>query len=169
MRIAAVAIGLFGVSFFVHWTVWRIHMPRRHTAAILLIMLSMLPVGLLVLAFVPAVQTWAPQGVWEYLHVAMFHVAMTLAYVVAYSALEDRSPSMTLLAYVADAKTAGRTREELFAVLQRRRPVEGRIEAMLRDNMVVETDGVYRLTPKGRQWAWVFRQWRLWLKMDQGG
>lgn len=169
MRIASVAIGLFCAAFLVHWLVWRIHIPRRQSASILLILLAMLPVGLAALAFVPAGQAWAPQGFWEYLHVAIFHVAMTLAYVVAYSALEDRSPSMTILVHVANAKGAGRTREELVAILQGRRPVERRFEALIRDKMVDEVDGVYQLTSKGKQWAWVFLQWRRLLKMDKGG
>lgn len=169
MHTACVAIGLFCIGFLTHWIVWRIHIPRRQSAAILLIMLGMLPVGLTTLALLPAVQVWAPQGSWPYLHIAIFYVAMTLAYVVAYSALEERSPSMTLLVHVATAKGAGRTAEELAAVLQHRRPVEVRLEAMLRDNLVANTDGVYRLTPKGRQWAGGFLLWRRLLKMDQGG
>ncbi|MEN6494376.1 MAG: hypothetical protein ABFD16_08795 [Thermoguttaceae bacterium] len=169
MRIASVAIGLFCAAFLVHWLVWRIHVPRRQSAAILLILLAMLPLGLAVMAFVPPGQAWTPRGVWEYLHVAIFHVAMTLAYVVAYSALEDRSPSMTILVHVANAKGAGRTREELVAILKGRRPVERRFEALVRDNMVEEVDGVYRLTSKGKQWAWTFLQWRRLLKMDKGG
>jgi hypothetical protein len=101
--------------------------------------------------------------------VVIFHVAMSLAYVVAYSAIEERSPSQTLVAHVADFQGKGRTREELVQVLKGLAPVESRLSAMLRDNMVSEIDGVYHLTPKGWKWAKVFSCWRRLLGMGKGG
>ena len=66
-----------------------------------------LPAGLAAVVFVPAWQVFGPLGFWEYFHVLIFHVALSLAYIVAYSAIEGRSPSMALLVYVADAAGAG--------------------------------------------------------------
>ena len=64
-------------------------------------------------------------------------MALSLAYIVAYTAIEGRSPSMALLVYVADARGQGRTREELESLLRGENPVAARLEAMLRDSMVV--------------------------------
>ena len=116
MRIAWLALTLFLAAFVLHWAVWRIRVPRRQSAALLVILLGSLPIGLALVTFVPALQFLRPHGMWELVQVVTFHVAMTLAYVVAYSAIEGRSPSMTLLGYVADARGGGRTRAELLSV-----------------------------------------------------
>ena len=62
---------------------------------------------------------WTAADRWQAIHVAVFHTACTLAYIVAYSALEHRSPSMTLLVAVADAAAAGCSPDELRGLLRR--------------------------------------------------
>ena len=97
MRVLSVAVVLLGSAFLVHWLVWRLAMPRRQTAALLAIFLAVLAVGIpLAVRGIPASEL-ALHGPWECLHVAIVHVAVALAYVVVYSALEERSPSMTIL------------------------------------------------------------------------
>ncbi len=169
MKIAGLAFGLFLAAFLLHWIIWRIRIPQRQTAALLVILLGALPVGLAAVLLLPALQFLAPLGFWEVMHVAEFHVALSLAYIVAYSALEGRSPSMALLVYVADSRGQGRTRAELEALLRSQRPVESRLEAMLRDDMVSESGGVYRLTAKGWAWARSLGAAREFLKMEKGG
>lgn len=156
MRVAALAMGLFCAAFVVHWLLWRVYLPRRQTAALLAIFFACLPIGLAATAVGPLARLVSPLGGCDLLQVGLFHVAMTLAYVVAYSAIEERSPSMTLLLYVADATERGRTRDELCDLLRSMEPIERRLNAMLRDKMIVEADGQYRLTAKGRAWCAVF-------------
>ena len=92
-----------------------------------------------------------------------------LAYVVAYSALEERSPSMTILSRVADAGSLGHSREELQAMLVNVSPVEIRLSAMVRDGMVREDGGTVVLTAKGWAWANTFTMWRRMLRFRLGG
>ena len=94
---------------------------------------------------------------------------MTLAYVVAYSAIEGRSPSMTLLTCVADARGRGRTRAELQSVLSGDDPVALRLGALLVDGLIAEENGEYVLTPKGRAWSHCFGTFRNLLGMEKGG
>jgi hypothetical protein len=169
MKIACVAAGLFSFAFFLHWIVWRIKIPSRQTAALLLILLGVLPVGLVAIGVLPRLQSFAPVGFWEYLHVSIFHVAMSLAYVVAYSALEQRSPSMTVLVFVAASRRQGRTREELVDLLKGMLPVEARLDAMLRDGMLADVNDIYQLTAKGRLWDYCFAAWRRLTKLSKGG
>jgi hypothetical protein len=169
MNVAGFALGLFLCGFFLHWLVWRIHMPRRQTATLLLIMFATLPVGLAAARWLPSLAFIGPLGMWACLQVAIFHVAMTLAYVVAYSALEERSPSMTLLVHVADAGSRGCSGEELSALLRNALPVEIRLSALVRDKMATCDDDRYYLTPKGRVWAGLFLFWLHLLKMEKGG
>ena len=169
MRITSLAFGLFLAAFLLHWIVWRIRIPRRQSAALLVILLGTLPVGLAAVILVPALQGFGPIGFWEVLHVSTFHVAMSLAYIVAYSAIEGQSPSMALLVHVADARGRGCTREELQAVLRKSDPVATRLDAMLRDGMVEQWDGQCKLTAKGWAWARCLGSCRLFLRMEKGG
>lgn len=169
MRIAALALTLFSAAFLLHWVLWRVRVPRRQSAALLAVLLAALPLGLAAVTFVPALQFLRPHGWWEVFQVCAFHIALTLAYVVAYSAIEGRSPSMTLLSYVADARGQGRTRAELEAVLRGDDPVTLRLEALVRDNMIAGDGDSYALTAKGWAWARCFGAFRNLLKMQKGG
>jgi hypothetical protein len=169
MRIAGLAFALFLAAFLLHWIIWRIRIPRRQSAALLLILLGTLPAGLAAVALVPAWQAFGPRGFWEYFQVAIFHAALSLAYVVAYSAIEGRSPSMALLVYVADAGGQGRTREQLASLLRGENPVAARLQAMLRDKMVVQSGSHFVLTVKGWAWARSLGAFRGFLGMEKGG
>ncbi|MGA2067237.1 MAG: hypothetical protein ABSG86_19855 [Thermoguttaceae bacterium] len=169
MRIALLAGGLFAAAFLVHWLVWRIRIPRRQTPALLVILLGSLPLGLAAVAYVPALQPLGPLGFWECIHVGTFHVAMSLGYIVCYSALAERSPSMTLLGFVDDAGPQGRSPDEVVSVLARAQPVEARLEALVRHRAVVETGDAYRLSAKGRFWARAFSFWLCLMGAAKGG
>jgi hypothetical protein len=169
MRIAALTLILFLAAFLLHWVVWRIRVPRRQSAALLAILLAVLPVGLAAVTYLPALQILRPQGLWEVVQVCTFHIAMTLSYVVAYSAIEGRSPSMTLLSYVADSRGRGRTRAELEGVLRGDDPVAARLNALVRDNMIGRDANGCALTAKGWAWARCFGAFRSLLKMQKGG
>jgi hypothetical protein len=169
MRVLSVAVVLLGSAFLVHWLVWRLAMPRRQTAALLAIFLAVLAVGIpLAVRGIPAPEL-ALHGPWECLHVAIVHVAVALAYVVVYSALEERSPSMTILSFVNEAGAAGRSREEIARVLRGASPVEIRLDAAVRDRMLAETGGLCTLTPKGRAWASSYEWLRNFLGFTRGG
>jgi len=169
MRIAFFAVGLFLAAFLLHWIIWRIKIPRRQTAALLVIFLAALPVGFAANALVPCLRLAGPLGVSQCLHIVVFHCTMSLGYIVVYSALEERSPSMTLLTFVADAGPRGCTRLELEQILASANPVENRLEAMLRDHLVVRPDDSYQLTRKGRIWARAFSFWLRLMGSPRGG
>ena len=170
MKILLFSIAISVFAFTIHWIVWRIAVPRRQTRALLTIF-AVVPVclcfvWLLCPGFIPV---WRPATAWEWIHFGTFYVAVMLAYVVVYSAVEERSPSMTLLSYVAAAPATGRTRQELEAVLGNASPVEIRLDALSRDCMVEEDGDVCRLTIKGTRWAATFESTRRFLGFGQGG
>lgn len=167
MRILTIAIGLSSTAFLAHWLLWQVRIPARQTAALLAIFSATLIIGLAISPWWPP--AWRFTNAWEVLHVAIFHVAAMLAYVVAYSALEERSPSMTILSRVADAGSRGQSREELQAMLINVSPVEIRLAAMVRDGMVRDDEGVISLTAKGWAWANTFTTWRRLLRFRLGG
>ena len=168
MVTASLALGVFTTAFVAHLAWWRIAVPRRQTAMLLALFFGVLGVWLVLSHIMPG--RWFTAGDrWQAIHVAIVHGACTLAYVVAYSALEHRSPSMTLLVAVADAGDGGCTPEQLRGLLAGASPVAARLDAMVREQMVGrEADG-YRLLAKGRGWVAVLSAWRRLLGMPRGG
>ena len=138
------------------------------TAVLLAVFFGVLVVWLSASHFMPGRRFTAADH-WQAIHVAVFHTACALAYIVAYSALEHRSPSMTLLVAVADSHGAGCTPEELRGLLAGANPVEVRLDAMVKEGMIARDGDGYRLAPKGRAWATVLSSWRRLLGMPQGG
>ena len=168
MRTAWLAASLFSTGFLAHWLLWRIGIPRRQTAVLLAIFFGVLAAWMIAWWAVPD-SLIAPRTRWEGLHVCVFHTSLSLAYIVAYSAIENRSPSMNVLTSVADAGPLGRTHGEIRALLEREMPVETRLDAMVRDAMIVEDGAGYRLASKGRAWAAALSCWRRLLGMPRGG
>ena len=169
MKVALFAAGLFGAAFLIHWLVWHVRLPRRQTLVLLILFLSALPASLLLGNCVPSWSAYWPAGVWEWLHVATFHVALALAYIVIYSALEENSPSLTIVAFVLEGGDKGRSLEEVRSVINNDLILQSRLQAMVRDGLAANHDGVLRLTAKGRVWATVFSRSRAVLSMQKGG
>jgi hypothetical protein len=168
MSTAILAVGVFATAFLLHLAWWRVALPRRQTAVLLAVFFGVLIAWLAVSHFLPG-RWFAAADLWQAIHVAIFHTACALAYVVAYSALEHRSPSMTLLVAVADSGAAGCSLEELRGLLAGVNPVEVRLAAMVHEGMVTREGDDYRLAPKGRAWATVLSNWRRLLGMPPGG
>lgn len=169
MKVACLACAFTALSFAVHWCLWRIWLPRRQTLALLSIFFGGLAVGCLAVScHVVRRSGWGLDWPWDYVQVAMFHVSMTLGYVVAYSAIENRSPSMTILTFIADGGPVGRSRREVEALLFRDSPLDIRIDAMLRDGLVEQVDDGLILTGKGARWAALFSCWAALLGVGKG-
>lgn len=169
MRLACLAFGLLVIAFVFHLLWWRIRIPRRQTAAILAVFLGTLALGVICVSYVPAFARWRPDGWLQIVHVAQCVVAFSLAYVVAYSAIEERSPSMTLLTFVSAAGEKGRSEEELRALLAGISPTRNRLQAMIRDGMIHLADGRYLITGKGLAWARLLGTWRRMSGLAKGG
>lgn len=169
MRVAVFSAGLFVATFALHWLLWRVWLPRRQTQALLRIFLAALPIAFILAPFLPFLEPWRPQGVWEHLHVAIFHVALSLAYVVVNSTLQDDSPSCILVTFLAESATQGRSRDEIIAIFDDRFLILPRLAAMVAGGLVAETTGVYRLTDKGVRWIAFFVQCRQLFRVSKGG
>ena len=144
------AFGVLAAAFTVHLVLWKVRMPRLHTAALLVVFFGTLAVSLALAATFPVLAAYGPRGPWQYLLVATFHGSLSLAYIAFYSAIEEDSPSCQIVLSVDGARTEGRSRAELAALLDNDRLVLSKIRSMLRDGMVTEEGGILELTPFGR-------------------
>lgn len=162
------ALFVFSVAFAVHLMVWRVALPKRQTAALLAIFFGSLTVWVVASHFL-AGRWLTAVDLWQSVHVAIFHAAFSLAYTAAYSAIEHRSPTMTLLTTVADSGDTGCESDALRDSLADVHPVAQRLTAMVGDGMAVYGNGAYCLTKKGWTWVRVFSFWQQVLSLPFGG
>jgi len=168
MRTFLFALGLLAFAFAVHWSVWRVRIPKRQTLALLVIFFSVLFLGLLASQVTQGLP-WTPSGLVEVLHVALFHTAVTLSYIVLYSAIEEDSPTLKLVRFVEQAGDEGRHPDELYGVITDELIVGSRLDAMTRDGMITKDGEMCRLTPKGRGTAQLFRTTATLMGLRKGG
>ncbi len=166
------SILLAAATFGAHLAWWRVRIPRRQTRALLLLSFGCLAAGLVFLKAVgpsSSCSVWFPSSPAALFQIALFHVAMTLAYITTYSALEVDSPSLVIVLRVAQAGAQGVSREELLAELDDDALVRPRLRDLIRDGMAVLDETRYTITPKGRRFAAVFILYRRVLGLGKGG
>jgi hypothetical protein len=169
MRLTLFGLSLFLVTFLAHCLVWRVRVPRRAIRVLLVFFLAAPSAAALLVHALPALAPLAPASVWEWLHVAGAHIALSLAYIVTYSGLEEDSPSLTILVYLAEAAGAGRSHEELYGRIGDEFVIGSRLQALLAGGLVVSENGTYRLTARGMGWARLFGAFRWLYHLRPGG
>jgi hypothetical protein len=174
MSTVAFALGLFAVTFFVHLIWWRIRIPRRQTATILLLFFAALPMGVVAARSIPAFTSLVPTTFWGLLLVAQFHCGAALAYACINSALQHDSPALMVVTYVSLAGEKGRTRDEVRTILRDEVLIEPRIREFVAGGIVEladpgKTDGRYRLTPRGLRFLRTMTLVRNVFRLPRGG
>jgi hypothetical protein len=171
MNLVIFAGGLFAAALLIHWLIWRLRRPQRVAATLLLIFFSTLGAGLLLAPHLPWLDRFAPTELWPILHVCLFHSACTMAYMITYSALEQDSPTLTIIAYVAAAPGLGRSRADLLTLVSDQQIVGARFEALCASGLITPGSqvGAYVLTMKGRRWALLFSGFRRLYRLQKGG
>lgn len=172
MQVLFWGIVLFWAAFVVHVLVWRIHLPYRQTKTLLQIFFITLLAGLFILwktQHILPIGMAAPEGVSDYLHISLFVIALTLAYMITYSALEADSPSLVMVLSIARAGKDGLPTEQFRQQMTDEILVLPRIRDLLRDKLVCMEGDIYKLTPKGIWFARIFILYRHVLNIRQKG
>lgn len=166
-------LAFVSLAFVLHVSLWRIRAPKRQTRALGLIFFGVLAAGLCALYILEercadCVLIW-PHGIAQYLHIALFVTAFTLSYIITYSAVEVDSPSLVIVMQIANAGPDGLETGELYRRLPDSLLVLPRIRDMVRDHLVVVSDGRYFLSPKGHASIRIFVHFRRLLGLSKGG
>lgn len=160
------------VAFAIHLAWWRIALPVRQTKWLLIIFFGTMAA---VEALLYALHTFgisvfhAPHGLPEYLHITLFVIAVTLAYMITYSAIEADSPSLVMVMSIARTGSQGLEKEAFYGMMTDDLLIKPRIRDLLTDQMAVLDRDTYRLTPKGVLFARIFILYRKLLKAQKGG
>lgn len=172
MSVLVWSICLFMLAFGVHLLVWKVSLPKRQTKVLLQIFFGTWIIAVLWAWFNPTFTLFGltvPSHIENYLHMAIFHTAFTLAYIITYSALEADSPTLVMIRAIEKAGAAGLEKEKLEEALNDDILVKPRVQDLLRDQMVYLDQERYMLTPKGTLFVRVFKTYRDILKASKGG
>jgi hypothetical protein len=136
MSVFLTTLALFLIAFGSHLLLWKIRLPKYHTRTLLLLFASVLIawLGTFWLRVMPLP---------DVAHVALFYVALSLCYVITYSAFEADSPTLSLIRNLHSSADGGMLPEEVHAFLESRPFVKARLAALTHDSLVREENGRY--------------------------
>jgi hypothetical protein len=87
--------------------------------------------------------------VFEVIHVALFYGSMSLCYVITYSAIEADSPTLSLIRFLAEGTSNGRSLKEVSQFMAQRPFIKSRLSALVLSGLIREEGP--RFVAAGRQ------------------
>ncbi len=149
MTVLIWGIMLSGAAFLIHLLVWKIRLPKRQTKVLLQIFFGTFLLGSFLL--------WSLEygRISECIHIFLWGTALTLAYMITYSALEADSPSLVMITSIA-SEPDGLSKARFEQLMSDDILIMPRIRDLLRDQLAYQDGGYYKLTPKGRLFARIF-------------
>lgn len=154
---------IFCAAFFLHLLIWKISMPKRQRKMLLEIFLGTLIVSFVILRGIVQLT------ILEYVHIALFFIALTTAYIITYSAIEVDSPSLVMVMHIAQAGPAGLDKEKFGQLMNDDVLIKPRLEDLLTDKMIYLDSGRYKLTKTGFLFVRPFILYRKLLRLEKGG
>mgnify|MGYP003392190762 CR=1 FL=1 len=142
------------IAIFFHLILLRIRkaLLRNTILAIIFIFSLTLAIGFIIIVLIEKTINFLPGGIWGLLQVLIFYVPVMLCYIITYVALEDDSPSMTIVRFVEAAQEKGRSRQEIRQIITNEALILPRIRIMLKDGWIEYKDRQYYATHKGRSY-----------------
>ena len=154
MTVFLTGIALLLLSFCSQLLFWRLWVPTRQIRALLAIFLlaPLLAVAGLLVTGVPTFLAGLSAA--EITSLVVFYVSCSLAYIVLYSAIEEESPTLSIVSYVA--KKGECSEADLFDRFGKGNELSQRIELLTLSKLVGGDDAGYHLASGGRRLAKLF-------------
>ena len=155
----------------VQLVVWRWRRPGHYTAlSVLSFLVFIASVATFeVLRLTTGAVGFLPQSAWDYWNFLMLYVALTLAYMITYSAVQADSPSMSILLLIEQTGGRGATVAGLTGALNDQVLVVPRLDDLVVGRLVIFEGRRYNVTPNGSFLARIYIFYRALLKMEKGG
>lgn len=164
---------LFVSAFLLHIIHWRVRIPKRQIKTLLTLFFFVLVCGTVLLivcrSSIDLFGLIPPTHPGEWFQIWLYFTALTLSYMITYSAVESDSPSLLIVLKIAEAGTAGFKKASVEEELNDRVLIWPRVDDLLLDKMAVFADGRYHLTPKGKLLANIFIRYRGLMGLGKGG
>lgn len=146
------SLGLFGFAWLLHLMWWRWRLPRNHTGALLVVFAAAPPIAIL-LWMACGAPHWV--GLRDIPGMALLYLGAVGCYLIAYTAIEETSPSLAIFDTLQAAGDAGCTREELSGVITDSNFIKPRLDALRRDGILVAAADGYILSRRGKKAAYL--------------
>lgn len=174
MKILLWGICLFSLGFSIHLIIWKIRIPLKQTPMLLKIFFGIFIVWIFM--FLGASEYAGLLGLKtssvyfpEYIHISIFYIAVTLAYISFYSLIEIDSPSFRIIIELLDAGSSGLSERDLYHALSSKPILESRISQLIKDGMVTKKDDNYIPTENGIKFLKMIVLHRKLMKASQRG
>ncbi|MCE9605456.1 MAG: hypothetical protein K8U03_11210 [Planctomycetia bacterium] len=162
-------VGLFSAAFALHVVVWRLHRPRRPYVALATLFLVVVPA---VAAVAGALCGVSPSlfGGWSGLVSALLcHVALSLAYIVTYTAIESDSATLTIALALARAGEKGRSQADIQNLFDDDFVIGARLKSLVDTGYLRLQGDRLTITEQGRGVASLYRLVRRLYHLQVGG
>ena len=150
MSALLISLGLFGFAWLVHLLWWRCRLPRNHTGA-LLVVFAVAPFAAILLWM--AYGSPYIVGFRDLPGMTLLYLGAVGCYLIAYTAIEETSPSLAIFSALKASGNLGCTREELSAVITDNNFIKPRLDALRRDGILIATPDGCILSPRGKKAA----------------
>lgn len=164
---------LFLTALLIHFLVWKMHIPKKQTAALLYIFFSTLIIGIVIFNNFKnqliIYGIFAPRILYEYIYVSILYLFLTLDYIITYTGIEADVPSVSIVMRVAHSYRRGLSRADIEEGVNENILIKPRIRDLIRDKMAYLDKDRYRLTTKGVLFIRIFIFYRNLLGLGKGG
>lgn len=142
------SLGLFGFAWLLHLLWWRCRLPRNHTGA-LLVVFAVAPFAVTLLWMVCG----SPHivGFRDLPGMALLYLGAVGCYLIAYTAIEETSPSLAIFSALKASGNLGCSREELSGVITDNNFIKPRLDALRRDGILIAAPDGCVLSPRGKK------------------
>ena len=173
MKILFWGLAIFFIAFILHLIIW-----RRPGAKISIKLLLRIFMGALVMIlallwasslFNAELRRVAPSDLLEYLQTVLFYIALSLSYVITYSAIEASSPSIVMILEIAKNGKRGMRKNDFENMMSDEILIKPRIEDLLNDKLISKDEDRYRIMPAGSMFVRPFIFYRALLNLGKGG
>lgn len=152
MAVFISASTLLAIAFVTHVIWWRLKVPRRQSFTLAMLFLSVAVCGFAAIYAADLFSGELPLP--RFLLAVLVFGGGSLVYLIFFSAMEEDSPSLTLIRLISEAGPRGIHRNDLMRVVERHSYIRVRIDLMVSDGMAVETPTGLRLVSHGLWLSW---------------
>ncbi|MBU1727293.1 MAG: hypothetical protein KJ880_06670 [Candidatus Omnitrophica bacterium] len=141
---------LFVVAFLLHVVSCRLFKSSNHSKNLIAIFFFVLCTGLVIFGDI-GFAVWGERLVWPigYIYACILFFSLTASYLITFSAIEAESPSIMITLKVAQAGPCGLIISKLFETLNDDVLLKPRINDLVNEKLVYESEGKYKLTKRG--------------------
>ncbi len=148
--VLVIAVALLSLSFATHLFLWRCKVPKHATSTLLLIFF-IVP---LIFCLITNAATMLP--LFDILRLALLYFGCTLVYIILYSAIEQQSPTLSIIFCIKNHGITGCSDDALIQYLSADNVIKERLYLMNKEGWLKDSDKGWQLTKKGHRIAHLF-------------